>query len=228
MGKLIVIDGLDGSGKATQAKRLLERLNGMHKKVYQVAFPNYLSESSSAVRMYLNGELGKDPSKLNPYMCSAFYAVDRAIQFTQKLMSLYNEDDSIIICDRYLSANIIHQGAKFKSAKDKKEFFDWVYDTEVNKFGLPEDDKTIILSVPVETSQKLMTERYHNHEEKKDIHEANVSYLKKCYNTVDLAVKHLSETGHNWVKIDCSDGNGGIRTREEIEEDIWLVVKDLI
>lgn len=228
MGKIIVIDGLDGSGKRTQAKRLLDKLQEMGKNVHEVSFPKYESNSSYPVRMYLNRELGDDPFKLNPFMCSLFYSVDRGIQFAQELMDIYNQPDSILICDRYLSANIIHQGAKIESAEDKDKFFDWVYDLEIDKVGLPHDDITIILSLPVETSQKLMSKRYEEHEEKKDIHEANVAYLEKCYTTVDRAVNHLSSVGHNWVKIDCSDGNGGIRALEDIENDIWDKVKDLI
>jgi dTMP kinase len=178
--------------------------------------------------MYLNGQLGKDAKKLNPYMCSTFYAVDRAIQFCQELNDIYSREDSILICDRYLSANIIHQGAKFKSAEDKKKFFEWVYDLEVDKNGLPLEDITIVLSVPVDVSQGLMTKRYDGHNEKKDIHESDIEYLKLCYDTVNVAVEHLNSKGFNWKEIDCSDGKGSIRTREDISNDIWLAVKDII
>lgn len=222
MSKLIVIDGLDGSGKATQAELLYNKLKIMGKNVHRVSFPNYADESSSAVKVYLSGALGEDASKLNPYMCSQFYAVDRAIQYVKHLKAIHDEEDAILICDRYLSANIIHQGAKIESAEDKKKFFEWVYDNEVNKMGIPSDDLTIILSVPVELSQKLMANRYNNDESKKDIHEANIGYLKTCYNTVDLAVSHLKNCGYNWVKIDCSTQDGeSIKSIEEIERLIW-------
>ena len=228
MGKLIVIDGLDGSGKATQAELLYKKLKLEGKNVYKVSFPDYSSKSSTAVNMYLAGDLGKDASTLNPYMCGLFYTVDRAIQFTQHLNAVYNEPDSIIICDRYLSANIIHQGGKINTLQGKKEYFDWIYDTEVNKVGLPLEDITIVLSLPVETSQKLMEKRYNNHNEKKDIHEADTHYLKLCYDTLDTAVEHLQSKGYNWVKIDCSNTDGDIRPIEDIENDIWIVVKDLV
>lgn len=228
MGKLIVIDGLDGSGKATQTDLLYKRLKRMDKNVYKISFPDYKSKSSEAVKMYLNGDLGTNASELNPYMCGLFFTVDRAIQFTTELNKLYNQEDSILICDRYISANIIHQGGKLLSTGKEKEYFEWVYDVEINKIGLPKEDITIVLSLPVSTSQKLITERYNNQEEKKDIHEKNIEYLKLCYNTVDKAVEYLNKIGHNWVKIDCSDGNNNIRSKGDIEEDIWLVVKDLV
>lgn len=228
MGKLIVIDGLDGSGKATQAEILYSKLKNMGKNAYKVDFPDYTSDSSAAVKMYLTGQLGKEASKINPYMCGLFYTVDRAIQFTKRINDIYNQNDSIIICDRYISANVIHQGSKLLSTNDKNKYFEWIYDLEVNKVGLPRDDITIILSLPVEISQRLMSKRYNNHEEKKDIHEADIKYLEMCFDTVDKAVKHLNEIGYNWIKIDCSNKDNNIRTKEEIENDIWLVVKDMV
>lgn len=228
MGKLIVIDGLDGSGKATQADILFKRLQSLGKNVHKASFPNYDSDSSMAVQMYLSGEMGSDAAKLNPFMCSLFYAIDRAIQFNKELYDIYNEPDSILICDRYFSANVIHQGSKFKTDAEKREFFEWVYDTEATKVGLPLDDITIVLRLPISVSQGLMSKRYSGDESKKDIHEADVAYLKKCYNTVDIAVEHLNNKGHNWVKIECDDGNNGIRTIEAIAKDIWQRVDGII
>lgn len=228
MAKIIVIDGLDGSGKATQAERLYNNLKSEGRNVHKVSFPNYDDESSTAVKVYLSGKLGSDASILNPYMCSQFYAVDRAIQFMKHLNEIYKQEDAIIICDRYLSANIIHQGAKIESADDKKKFFEWVYDNEVNKMGLPQDSLTIILSVPVDLSQKLMSNRYHNDETKKDIHEMNIAYLNKCYDTVDLAVTHLESIGYNWIKIDCQRDSESIKSIEEIEAIIRNEVNKII
>ena len=116
MAKLIVIDGLDGSGKATQTELLKQYLEKEKQyKVYKISFPDYESDSSAPVKMYLSGELGSDPETLNPYMCSAFYAVDRAIQYVKNIKAMMSEGDNVIVlADRYLSANIIHQGAKLK------------------------------------------------------------------------------------------------------------------
>lgn len=120
MGKLIVIDGLDGSGKATQVGRLYSYLKEQGRNVHKASFPEYSSGSSKAVRMYLNKELGDDLYKLNPYACSSFYAVDRVIQFIMTLGDLYNEPDSIILCDRYISANVIYQQANFPHKRKEK------------------------------------------------------------------------------------------------------------
>lgn len=228
MGKIIVIDGLDGCGKATQAEILYNRLKGMGKNVHKASFPNYNSESSSAIKMYLRGDLGSDASKLNPFMCSLFYTVDRAIQFNKELFSVYSQPDSILICDRYLSANIIHQGSKFDTEEERKKYFEWVYDTEVTKVGLPLEAITIVLRLPVSVSQKLMLKRYDNDENKKDIHESDLVYLDKCYNTVDTAVEHLNSRGYNWVKIDCDNGNNDIRTLADIASSVWQVVESVV
>ena len=228
MGKLIVIDGLDGCGKNTQTKLLYEKLKNMGKNVYMVSFPNYDSRSSDAVKMYLSGEIDKDATKLNPYLCSLFYAVDRGIQFNTELFKIYNQPDSIILCDRYLSANIIHQGGKLESTVEAEKFFEWVYDVEVNKVNLPLEDITIVLTLPIEVSQKLMEKRYNNDESKKDIHESNIEYLKNCYNNVKRAVNHLNKKGYNWLNIDCSTSDGEVRTIEDIHEQIWLIVDAII
>lgn len=228
MGKLIVIDGLDGSGKATQVGRLYSLLKNQGKDVYRASFPEYSSGSSKAVRMYLNGELGKDLYQLNPYMCSTFYAVDRAIQFVMSLQDLYDKPDSIILCDRYISANIIYQASKLSTEEERKKLFDWLYDTEVNKLGIPHEDITIALSVPVEVSQKLMDKRYKEDGGKKDLHESNVKFLTDCYENMKLAIDYLPTQGHNWVGIECSDGNGWILSENEIQSKILEVITPIL
>lgn len=228
MGKLIVIDGLDGSGKATQVGRLYSYLKEQGRNVHKASFPEYSSGSSKAVRMYLNKELGDDLYKLNPYACSSFYAVDRVIQFIMTLGDLYNEPDSIMLCDRYISANVIYQASKLSTQEERKKLFDWLYDTEVNKLGIPHEDITIVLSVPVEVSQKLMDMRYAKDGGKKDLHESNIKFLKDCYDNMQLAVAYLPTQGHNWVEIDCSDGAGWIRTEDEIHSDILKLVMPII
>lgn len=220
MAKIIVIDGLDGSGKATQSAIVEKKLKDLGYNVVKASFPNYNSESSAAVRMYLNGELGTDAKKLNPFMCSAFYAVDRAIQFCQTLREEYEKDNNIILLDRYLSANIIHQGGKFKSDDKMKDFFLWDYKFETEYLGIPKDDITIVLEVPVNVSQKLMTKRYNGNEEKKDIHEADVEYLNLCYHSMEVACNTLPSEGHNWVRVSCSNDGENIRDIEDINKEI--------
>lgn len=218
MAKIIVIDGLDGSGKATQAELLRKYIESLGRyKVYSLSFPDYDSDSSAAVKMYLNGKIGTDPEALSPYMCSSFYAIDRAIQYHLKMKDYMKDDNSVIVLDRYLSANIIHQGAKIKNSEERHKFYKWVYDYETRLIGIPMEDLTIILSVPVDISQSLMTSRYNGDNTKKDIHEANVKYLNDCYFAANDAYEYLKSEGYAWDIIHCeSEDKQSIKSREEI------------
>lgn len=229
MAKLIVIDGLDGSGKATQVGLLKQYLEKISKyKIYSLSFPDYDSESSAAVKMYLSGKLGNDPEALNPYMCSSFYAIDRAIQYVTKFKQYMKDDNAILISDRYLSANIIHQGAKIKDDEERHKFYEWVYDYETKLIGIPKEDITIILSVPVDISQKLMTSRYNGDNSKKDIHEANVKYLKDCYFAAHDAYNYLKSKGYAWDMIHCETVLGdNIKSIEAIHVEIIQKLKEL-
>lgn len=235
MARFIVIDGLDGCGKATQTELLKQALEKMGKKVVKISFPDYDSDSSAPVKMYLSGKLGNDPELLNPYMCGSLYAVDRFIQYVTDWKKYFDEDDNtIIIADRYLSANIIYQGGKIKDRVDKYEYIKWCYEYECSLCGLPKEDLTIILTVEPEVSQKLMTERYNGHEEKKDINEANIEYLNNCYNslseTLDI-IKHNNIA--DWIHIDCteysSDNNNlAIKDIDTIHAEVMKCIKDII
>lgn len=235
MARFIVIDGLDGCGKATQTELLKQALEKMGKKVVKISFPDYDSDSSAPVKMYLSGKLGNDPELLNPYMCGSLYAVDRFIQYVTDWKKYFDEDDNtIIIADRYLSANIIYQGGKIKDRVDKYEYIKWCYEYECSLCGLPKEDLTIILTVEPEVSQKLMTERYNGHEEKKDINEANIEYLNNCYNslseTLDI-IKHNNIA--DWIHIDCteysSDNNSlAIKDIDTIHAEVMKCIKDII
>lgn len=229
MAKFIVIDGLDGCGKATQTKLLKESLEKEGKKVVTIDFPKYDSDSSAAVRMYLNGELGKDPNLLNPYMCGTFYAVDRFIQYVTDWKKYFEEDDNtIIIADRYLSANIIHQGGKIEDRDMRLRYAYWCYGLECERCGLPKEDITILLTVKPEISQKLMTNRYKGDESKKDIHESSIDYLNTCYDRIkwtayDIKMNKLA----NWEHIDCGNSEGtGIQSIEDIQTTIRNIIKD--
>jgi dTMP kinase len=227
MARFIVIDGLDGCGKATQTNLLKEALEKKGKKVVKIDFPKYDSDSSAAVRMYLNGDLGNDPTALNPYMCGTFYAVDRFIQYATDRKKYFEEDDNtVIIADRYLSANIIHQGGKLNDQSKRFEYAKWCYNLECDRCGLPKEDITIILTIKPEISQKLMTERYNGDENKKDIHEANLDYLKDCYNYIKSTITDINNAElANWVNIDCEDDTcENVDTRENIHNKIMDIV----
>lgn len=216
-GQLIVIEGLDGSGKATQAKLLHDELLREGKKVRQVSFPDYESDSSALVKMYLSGAFGSDPSDVNAYAASSFYAVDRYASYKKDWGRFY-EDGGIIIADRYTTSNAIHQCSKLPE-EEWDAYLNWLFHFEYNLLGIPEPDFVLYLRVDPSVSQKLMTGRYKGHEEKKDIHEKDVAYLNHCQDAADYCSGKLS-----WKKIECADG-GEMRSIEDIHEDIVRFIR---
>ena len=231
MAKFIVIDGLDGCGKATQTELLRQYLEKKGKKVVKITFPKYDSDSSAAVRMYLNGELGSDASALNPYMCGSFYAVDRFIQYVTDWKKYFDEDDNtVIVSDRYLSANIIHHGAKLDNREDIKNYSKWCYEYECSLCGLPKEDITIILTIKPEVSQKLLSNRYNGDNSKKDIHENNIEYLKSCHDRIATTIWDINNMElANWAHIDCTDESGeGILSREEVHNKLVSIVNEIL
>lgn len=222
-GKLIVIEsGTDGSGKATQTKLLYDRLIKEDYNTKQVSFPDYESESSALVKMYLRGDFGKNPNDVNPYVTSTFYAGDRFASFRTKWGRFYNNGD-IIICDRYTTSNMVHQGVKIDE-EDRDKFLDWLVDLEFNLYELPTPDLVFFLDVPPEVSNDLMKNRANKitGEEEKDIHENDKEYLVDCYNhSLHVADKY------NWEKINCVNNNK-IRSVEDIHEEIYNYVLKIL
>lgn len=212
MGKLIVIEGLDGSGKSTQLDLLPKNLlkNGIESKT--VSFPDYDSDSSALVKMYLGGEFGKKPSDVNAYAASLFYAVDRFASYKKTWGQYYNKN-GVIISGRYTTSNAVHQTSKMPEA-DWQGFLDWLYDLEYNKVGIPKPDKVIFLDMPVEVSQKLLLGRYKGDEAKKDIHESDTTYLEKCRKAAMFTARYS-----DWTIIPCAK-DGKARSIEDISNDI--------
>lgn len=201
-GRIICIDGIDSAGKETQSKLLYEALKAQGEKVMLVSFPNYNSQSSVLVKMYLNGEFGDDPNDVNPYIASQFFAVDRYASYKTEWEQKYNEGYTIIF-DRYVTSNLIHQAVKLNGI-EKDLYLDWVTDLEYNKNGLPKPDLVFILEVNHNVANKLMKNRSNkiSGQPKKDIHETNVEYMKECYlNQCYIAKKY------NWKRISCTSGN---------------------
>lgn len=221
-GKLIIIEGSDGSGKATQTEKLYDRLKQNNYNIKKVEYPNYKSESSSLVKMYLRGDFGKDATDVDPYVCSTFFAVDRYASFKTEWEEFYN-NGGIIICDRYTTSNMIHQASKI-DIEERDKYLDWLSDLEFNLYKIPEPDCVIFLDVPVEVSKQLMKDRNNKitGESQKDIHESNLDYLKKSYeNSLYIAKKY------NWNRIDCIK-DGSMRTIEDIHEEIYSIVEGRI
>lgn len=196
-GRLIVIEGLDGSGKGTQAKLLAKTLAERGKRVIEVSFPDYESDSSALVKMYLSGQFGTDPSDVNAYAASSFYAVDRYASFKKNWGQFYNEG-GIVIADRYTTSNAIHQCSKLPEAEWDR-FLQWLFHFEYELLGIPAPDAVMYLRVPPDVSQKLMSGRYHGDEAKKDIHESNTAYLARSRQAADYCAKKLG-----WQTVECT------------------------
>lgn len=222
-GKLIIIEsGSDASGKATQSKKLYERLINEGHNCMKITFPDYDSESSSLVKMYLRGDFGSNPNDVSSYIASTFYAADRYASFKTKWEKFYNEG-GIIISDRYTTSNMVHQAAKMNE-EEKEKFLNWLWDLEFNLYGIPEPDKVIFLDVDPKVSKQLMKNRLNKitGEEEKDIHESNEEYLVNSYNnSLKIADKY------NWDKVKCTQGIV-LRTIDDIHEEIYKKVKETI
>lgn len=214
--KLIVIDGLDGSGKATQSKLLAKRLNETGYKARTVSFPDYDSDSSALVKMYLGGKLGSSPDDVNAYAASSFYAVDRIASYINTWGRDYASYD-YIIADRYTTSNIIHQMAKVEES-ERESYINWLFDFEYNRLELPAPDMVIFLDVDPAISQKLIFGRYGGDESKKDIHESDFAYLLRCRSSAVYAIEHLG-----WIRIDCTEG-GAMRSIEDISDSILALI----
>lgn len=220
MQKLIVIEGLDGSGKSTQVELLEENLKNEGLKYRKIKLPDYDSPSSTLVKMYLSGDFGKDASAVNAYAAGAFYAVDRYASFNLDWNKDY-ESQTLIIADRYATSNSIYQMEKIPR-EDWDTYLEWSYDFEYRKLGIPVPDAVIFLDMPVEVSQRLMTERYGGDETEKDVHESDVAFLKNCRNSALYAAKK-----QGWHVIECSDGNEPYPI-EYIQEKIFKIVKEVL
>lgn len=212
MGKLIVIEGLDGSGKSTQLEILAKRLTETGIDNRTVSFPDYQSDSSALVRMYLAGKFGSKPSDVNAYAASVFYTVDRYASYKEN-WGAYYESGGVVLSGRYTTSNAIHQASKL-SAGERETFLNWLYDLEYNKIGIPKPDKVIYLDMPVNVSQKLLSHRYNGDESKKDIHESDIAYLTACRQAADFAAEVSG-----WTRISCAR-NDEARTVEAISDDV--------
>ena len=219
-GKLIVFEGIDGSGKSTQYKMLCNRCREEGIDFENIVFPRYSEDSSALIRMYLNGEFGSDPSDVNAYAASTFYAVDRYASYVTDWGNYY-QNGGIILSDRYTTSNAVHQGCKLPEA-ELSDFFDWLYDLEHNRLGLPTPDLVIYLDVDVETSLSRMAQRRAEDGSKADIHEKDPGYLENSLNLGHRAAAH-----YGWTMIDFKK-DGEIRSLEEKHEEIYQIVKKVL
>ena len=217
MGKLIVIEGTDGSGKSTQFRLLTERVAQEGHKFQKLVFPQYKEESSALIRMYLGGQFGTKPSDVNAYAASAFYAVDRYASY-KKVWGQWYEEGGLVLSDRYTTSNAVHQASK-ESEETRGEFLRWLYEFEYDKLGLPRPDLVIYLDVPTDFTEKMMRSREAATNTSADIHEKDMDYLATCRRTGKAAAQF-----YYWTVIECVR-DGQMRSIEDIHEEIYRHVK---
>jgi dTMP kinase len=222
-GKFIVIDGTDGSGKATQVGILEERLKKEGYDVVVVDFPQYGNPSAFFVEKYLNGAYGS-AEEVGAKRGSLFYALDRYDAKTQ--MEKYLQEGKIVLANRYVSASMGHQGGKINDENKRAEFLKWLYELEYEVLGIPKPDANIILHVSAKIGQELVDKKGHRDYvggEKRDIHEADIEHLKMAEQSYLWIVDNYPE----FSLIECVKDDQ-IMTREDIHDLIWAKVKDLV
>lgn len=212
MGKLIIFEGLDGSGKGTQTNLLCQALRARGADLRQITFPDYESDSSALVRMYLSGRFGQRPDDVNAYAASTFYAVDRFASYKTDWGEFYRTG-GLVVSDRYTTSNAVHQCSKLPPMH-WDGFLDWLFDFEYKKMGIPAPDAVVYLSVDVEVSQGLLAVRYHGDAAKMDIQEKDTEYLARSRAAAEYCAHKLG-----WRRIDC--------TREENEKKIMRTPEDI-
>lgn len=217
---LIVIDGLDGSGKGTQSRKLTDWLTGRGIPARRIDFPRYGQKSAALVEGYLHGELGQNPEDTGGYACATFYAVDRYWSYRTDWGEAYRRGD-FIIADRYTTANAVHQCEKLPR-EQWDAFLDWLWDNEYNKLGIPRPDRILYLEMRPDLSRRLIDGRAATEGRAKDIHEADPDYLRRCYRAALHAADYLG-----WTVIKCYEGDE-IRSIEDIFAEMLEKIADLL
>jgi dTMP kinase len=208
LGKLIVFEGIDGSGKSTQFELLCNRLIEEGRKLKRLVFPQYDKPSSALIKMYLSGDFGDKPDSVNAYAASSFYAVDRYASFVQDWRECYR-DGELILTDRYTTSNALHQGAKINS-HERELFFKWLYNYEFDLIGLPRPDLVIYMDIEAKLAAKRLRLRQAETGTDADIHESDIEYLENCVQSGKQAANQFG-----WYKIDS--------VRDGIDRDINII-----
>ena len=220
MGKLIVIEGTDGSGKSTQFRLLTEHLSQDRVAFEKLVFPQYSQPSSALIKMYLGGEFGSHPADVNAYAASTFYAVDRYASY-KKVWGKWYEQGGLVVSDRYTTSNAVHQTSKEPEEK-RKDFLKWLYELEYDHMGLPRPDLVLYLDVPTDFTEMLLRSREAATGTHADIHEQDEAYLKSCR---DAAREIVRDCG--WTVIRCARDDEP-RTVEDIHDEVYRTVRALL
>lgn len=219
-GKLIVIEGIDGSGKSTQFELLTKRLEGEGLSFRKVTFPRYDKSSSALLKSYLGGEFGSRPEDVSAHAASVFFFVDRYASFKTDWGEFYR-GGGLILCDRYTTSNAIHQGAKLPT-EEMEGFLDWLYNFEFQLMELPKPDAVIYMNIDLKTSLSQMKARQERTGAAGDIHETHADYLESCLRAGKAASERLG-----WKPVQCLE-NGKMRSIEDIHEEIYQLVKEVL
>lgn len=220
MGRLVVLDGLDGSGKSTQLVRLQEYFTQNHIDYRQISFPDYEQPSSALVSMYLRGEFGEAADAVNAYAASSFYAVDRYASYKKFWEEDYNAG-RLILAARYTTSNAIHQMGKLPR-EDWDAYLNWLQEYEYGLLGLPRPDRVIFLDMPLQISQRLLSTRYEGDEAKKDIHERDLRYLETCRESALYAADKMG-----WDLVSCGENGQPLPINTISERLIALVTEGM-
>ena len=219
-GKLIVFEGTDGSGKATQTKLLCQTLEERGIPYKKLEFPRYAEESSALIRLYLSGAFGGKAGDVNAYAAATFFAVDRYASYRQDWGEFY-ENGGLLIADRYTTSNAVHQTSKL-SKEVGQAFLDWLFDFEYRLLGLPAPTRVLYLDLPTELSEQMMRRREQETGTQADIHEQDEAYLRRCRENAAFVVDYCG-----WTKIDCAK-DGAVRSIEDIHNEVVSLVEDLL
>jgi dTMP kinase len=220
----IVIDGSDGSGKATQLKELIKHLKKSGVKTAIVDFPRYDKPASFFVREYLNGKYGS-LKEMGPYKSSIFYALDRFDAASE--IRKWLKEGRVVIANRYVSSNMAHQGAKILKSAERRKYFNWNYSLEYEIFGIPKPNLTIVLNVPATIAQGLVDKkgsREYIGGVKRDIHEANLQHLKRAEATYKELIGLYPK---DFRLIMCVESKR-LLSVPEVHEKVWDMVKKVI
>ncbi len=219
-GKLFVIEGLDGSGKQTQSELIYERLKKENYDIIRVEYPNYKSESSSLVKMYLRGDFGENADDVSAYIASTFYAADRYASYKTEYQSFY-ENGGIVLADRYTTSNMVHQASKIHDAEQRRKYLDWLCDLEFSIYGIPVPTQVFFLDIDPADAMMLMRGRDNKftHTGEKDIHEKSESHLRNSYQTAKYLISR-----YGWESVPCIE-NGAILPIEIIHEKLYNKIK---
>ena len=223
-GKIIVITGIDACGKETQTNYLFDYLKSQNIPVVKQSFPNYASESSGPLNMYLGCKLSETAEEIDAYQASSLFIADFLCTAKSQKFEELLEKGYVILMDRYTEGNAIHQAIKIPEPEKRKEFIEWLNDFQYSKLKIPKPDAVLCLNLPFKTCLNLMSQRKElKNGQKQDIHEKDVKHLAAAYAQCQALRK-----SEGWTNIICSDKNGNLESREAIHAKIVNEVQKIL